>query len=62
VVTVDDSQWRNYLKVRDVLRADGVLRARYGELRRALQVRFAEDRGAYTSAKDDFIRGVLSAS
>jgi GrpB-like predicted nucleotidyltransferase (UPF0157 family) len=62
VVTVDDSQWRNYLKFRDVLRAAGVLRARYDELRRALQEQFAEDRAAYTSAKDDFIRGVLSAS
>jgi GrpB-like predicted nucleotidyltransferase (UPF0157 family) len=62
VVTVDDSQWRNYLKFRDVLRADCALHKRYGELKRTLQEQFAEDRAANTSAKDDFIRGVLSAS
>jgi GrpB-like predicted nucleotidyltransferase (UPF0157 family) len=54
--------WRNYLKFRDVLSADGALRARYGELKRALQEQLAQDHGAYTRAKDDFIRGVLSAS
>jgi GrpB-like predicted nucleotidyltransferase (UPF0157 family) len=62
VVTIDDLQWRNYLKFRDVLRADGTLRARYGELKKTLQAQFAQDRGAYTRAKDDFIRGVLAVS
>jgi GrpB-like predicted nucleotidyltransferase (UPF0157 family) len=45
-----------------VLRADVTLRARYGELKKTLQAQFAQDRGAYTRAKDDFIRGVLAAS
>jgi len=59
-VTVDDPQWRNYLEFRDALRADDAFRARYGELKRTLQERFAQDRRAYTTAKEDFIRGVLS--
>jgi GrpB-like predicted nucleotidyltransferase (UPF0157 family) len=61
MVAIDDPQWRNYLKFRDVLRADDTLRARYGKLKKILQEQFAQDREAYTRAKDDFIRGVLSA-
>jgi GrpB-like predicted nucleotidyltransferase (UPF0157 family) len=45
-----------------MLRADDTLRARYGELKTMLQERFPQERRAYTKAKDDFIRGVLSAS
>ena len=62
VVAVDDPQWHDYLLVRDKLRADETLRARYTELKRALQERFAEDRKGYTNAKNDFIDGVHSSS
>lgn len=44
-----------------MIRADGTLRARYGVLKKTLQAQFAQDREAYTRAKDDFIRGVLAA-
>jgi GrpB-like predicted nucleotidyltransferase (UPF0157 family) len=61
-VAVDGSHWRNHLKFRDVLSADGALHVRYGELKRPLQEQFAQDHGAYTRVNDDFIRGVLSTS
>ena len=62
MVAIDDPQWLNYLRFRDMLRADGVLRTRYSDLKKTLQVQFAQDRKRYTMAKDDFIRGVLSGS
>lgn len=60
IVVVDDPQWRKYLLFRDRLAADEELRTRYAELKQGLQRQFAHDRGAYTKAKHDFIRGVLS--
>jgi GrpB-like predicted nucleotidyltransferase (UPF0157 family) len=62
LVTIDDPQWRNYLHFRDTLRADAVIRARYGALKVGLQARFAHDRQGYTLAKDGFVRGVVSRS
>ena len=62
LVTIDDPQWRNYLHFRDTLRADAVIRARYGALKMGLQAEFAHDRQGYTQAKDAFVRGVLSRS
>ena len=60
VVAIDDPQWRNYLRFRDILRADDRVRARYGEIKKILQEQFAQDRKAYTDGKIDFIRGVLT--
>ena len=57
---VDDSQWSTYLESRDTLKADGMLGARYGELKKTLHVQFAQDRCAHTKARDDFIHGMLS--
>ena len=62
LVTIDDPQWRTYLHFRDTLRADAVIRARYGALKMGLQAEFAHDRQGYTLAKDAFVRGVLSRS
>ena len=62
MVAMDDPQWHNYLLFRDLLRADDVLRSRYGKLKKTLQEQFAQDRNGYTLAKDHFIRGVLSGS
>ena len=59
MVAVDDPQWREWLLVRDKLRADEALRARYAELKKALQERFGEDRRGYTEAKNEFIRGLV---
>lgn len=59
VVTVHDLQWGNYLRFRDMLRTDEVLRARYGALKQGLQGQFAHDRHGYTRAKDDFVQATL---
>jgi GrpB-like predicted nucleotidyltransferase (UPF0157 family) len=59
LVVIDDPQWENYLRFRDRLRADEALRTQYGELKTALQARFARDRERYTLAKHDFIRSAL---
>jgi DNA-directed RNA polymerase sigma subunit (sigma70/sigma32) len=53
-VVVDDPQWRESLLFRDDLRADEALRARYSDLKKGLQVRFAADRRRYTEAKSEF--------
>lgn len=59
VVSLDDVQWRDYVRFRDLLRQDGNLRNRYAELKRKLAVSFSGSRKSYTDAKHDFIRGVL---
>jgi GrpB-like predicted nucleotidyltransferase (UPF0157 family) len=59
VVAADDPQWREWLLLRDKLRADEALRARYAGLKRALQERFVEDRRVYTEAKNEFIRDLV---
>jgi GrpB-like predicted nucleotidyltransferase (UPF0157 family) len=59
LVTLDDPQWRNYLRFRDKLRANAALRDEYASLKRTLQERFAGDRRSYTAAKDAFVCRVL---
>lgn len=54
------SFWNRHLAFRDALRADPVLAARYGALKRLLAARFPLDREAYTEAKGGFIREVLA--
>ena len=56
VVAATDPQWREWLLVRDKLRADGALRASYAGVKGSLQERFAEDRRGYSEAKNEFIR------
>jgi len=60
VVAIDDPQWRNYLRFRDILRVDDRVRTCYGELKRSLQQQSAQDRKAYTDGKVNFIRAVLA--
>ena len=59
LVPVDDPQWRDYMRFRDILRADEELRASYSALKSGLQKRFPLDRESYTAAKKEFIRDVL---
>jgi GrpB-like predicted nucleotidyltransferase (UPF0157 family) len=59
LVTIDDSQWGNYLRFRDMLRIDTLLRARYDALKQTLQAQFAYDRYAYTRAKEAFVQDTL---
>lgn len=51
----------NHLAVRDVLRADAAAARAYGELKRALAARFADDVDGYVEGKAAFILDVLRA-
>jgi len=55
-----DVQWQNYLTFRNRLLNDAKLRLEYEKCKIALAARFATDRQAYTLAKADFVRRVLS--
>ena len=59
MVARDDPRWGNYLRFRDVLKADETLRTTYANLKKALQEQFSQDRQAYTAAKHAFIRDIL---
>jgi GrpB-like predicted nucleotidyltransferase (UPF0157 family) len=60
VVRYRDTRWRQYLAFRERLRRDPVARDAYAELKLHLAQRFADDRRAYTAAKDDFITELLA--
>jgi GrpB-like predicted nucleotidyltransferase (UPF0157 family) len=60
VVEHGGRQWRNYLAFRTVLRSDAEARAAYTRLKLSLATRFANDRPAYTAAKQDFISVILA--
>lgn len=62
VVSIDDPQWRNYLRFRDCLRADARLRAEYAALKERLAETYADDRPGYTEAKTEFVRAALASS
>lgn len=53
-------QWSDYLRFRDALRANAQLAQDYERMKVELGARFCSDRTAYTRAKADFIRHVLS--
>jgi GrpB-like predicted nucleotidyltransferase (UPF0157 family) len=59
IVASDDPRWGNYLRFRDVLKADETLRTRYANLKKALQEKFSQDRKAYTASKHAFIQDIL---
>ena len=59
VMTIDSAHWSERTAFRDVLRAEPVLAAEYGGLKRALAAEQASDREAYTGAKADFVHSVL---
>lgn len=52
--------WREHLVFRDRLRADDGLRIRYQALKLRLAEQYADDKSAYTAAKDPFIQSVLA--
>jgi len=59
VVEQSSSQWRHYVRFRDLLRHEPTIRKRYAELKRDLASICRDDREAYTASKADFIREVL---
>ena len=62
LVEVEGEHWQRYLALRDALRRDPVLRARYASLKQELARRYACDREAYTAGKSTFIEDVLQAA
>ena len=53
-------QWSDYIRFRDALRRNAQLVGEYEQIKMALGGRFHGNRAAYTSAKAEFIRRVLS--
>ncbi len=52
-------RWVSQLRFRDALRANSELRRQYGELKRELAARYANDREMYSSAKASFITDAI---
>ncbi len=52
--------WLEHLAFRDALRTDPALCARYQSLKLQLAQAFADDKAAYSAAKDPFIQSVLA--
>ncbi len=53
--------WRHHLVFRDALRSDPALRDAYQSLKLRLAREHADDKAAYTAAKEPFIRAALHA-
>ena len=60
VVSGDSTEWRNYMRFRDLLRQDRRTREAYERLKQQAAATFPDDRASYTAAKDAFIRGALA--
>jgi GrpB-like predicted nucleotidyltransferase (UPF0157 family) len=60
LVPADSRRFRDELAFRDHLRAHPEAAAEYAALKRELAERFEHDREAYTEAKSEFIRSILS--
>lgn len=54
--------WREYLIFRDALREDYALRDQYQSLKLRLAQEFADDKAAYSAAKNPFVQSVLASS
>ncbi|WP_051799756.1 GrpB family protein [Catenuloplanes japonicus] len=61
LVPHDGLQWRNYLRLRDLLRADPAARDRYEAVKRELFRRTPDDRKGYTEGKTGVVAALLSA-
>ena len=59
VVDYDGEQWRNYLRLRDLLRRSSTARARYEAVKQQLASEFEDDRTAYTAGKTNVVNMLL---
>ena len=59
LVPYESALWRERLDLRDALRIDPALRARYADLKRDLAETYRDDREAYTEGKSEFIQATL---
>jgi GrpB-like predicted nucleotidyltransferase (UPF0157 family) len=60
VVPLRGDQWQSYLSLREFLRADGHARELYAAAKRALAVRFKDDRKSYTEGKASTVQQLLA--
>lgn len=51
--------WRNHIYFRDYLRLNKKSVEEYSRLKKELSLKYADDRGSYTSAKNEFIKYIL---
>jgi GrpB-like predicted nucleotidyltransferase (UPF0157 family) len=54
-------EWERHLVFRDALRADGVMRAEYERVKRALAEQYRDDLATYAESKSPFIDEVIAA-
>ncbi len=59
VVEYEGAQWKQYLAFRDLLLSDASARAAYARLKIELARKFADDRKAYTAAKQGPVDDLL---
>ena len=59
VVIYQDTNWNNYLTMRNYLNSHPEDANRYSDLKRSLGEKYADDRNAYTAMKEDFIDSIL---
>ena len=55
LIRIRDPQWNNYLRFRDLLRADSTIRDAYVQLKKRLAKKFPSGRAGYTQAKTEFV-------
>jgi len=61
VVPLGGDQWRDYLRLRDLLRASPSARQQYSMVKRRLLEVSGNDRSAYTTGKSDVVRGLIGS-
>ena len=59
LVPYESNLWKERIKFRNILRANAEIASKYVELKKALAMRYKEDREAYTNGKTHFIQNVL---
>jgi GrpB-like predicted nucleotidyltransferase (UPF0157 family) len=60
VVSLGGDQWRNYLRLRDLLRESPAARERYAAAKRSLLEGSGNDRSAYTIGKTDIVKSLIA--
>ncbi len=61
-VVIGSTFWHEHLAFRDALRQNPALAAKYNSLKQQLAIKYADDREAYTNAKDTFISSIIQMS
>ena len=60
VVKWNGTEWKNYIRFRDYLNANGDVALQYQKLKEELESKYAGDRAVYTNGKQDMINKILN--